>query len=55
VQAASSALELRFNETTDGSAPTLQLARLTPAMNELQLARDAFDALLVRKATRHAQ
>jgi hypothetical protein len=51
VQAASVALEERFKESTDGAAPTLQLARLTAAMNELQAARDALDALLAERST----
>ena len=46
VQAASMALEERFKESTHAAAPTLQLARLTAAMNELQAARDALDSLL---------
>ncbi len=50
VQSAAKALEDRFNEATDGPAPTLPLARLTAAMAELQSARDALDALLARKA-----
>jgi hypothetical protein len=50
VQSASKALEERFNEATDDTPPTLPLARLTAAINELQSARDALDALLVRKS-----
>lgn len=50
VQSASKALEERFNESTDDTPPTLPLARLTAAINELQSARDALDALLVRKS-----
>jgi hypothetical protein len=49
VQAASLALQARFNEANDGAAPTLQLARLTAAMAELQAARDAIERLLIRK------
>jgi hypothetical protein len=49
VQAASMALEARFRELTDGAAPTLQLARLTAAMNDLQAARDALDFLLAER------
>lgn len=51
VQAASKALEGHFNESIDGAAPTLPLARLTAAINELQSARDALDALLAPKQT----
>jgi predicted Zn-dependent protease len=50
VQSASKALEERFNELTEDTPPTLPLARLTAAINELQSARDALDALLVRKS-----
>jgi len=51
VQSASEALEERFNAvTTDGWVPTLPLARLTAAINELQAARDALDRLLARKS-----
>lgn len=50
VQSASKAFEERFNESTDDMPPTLPLARLTAAINELQYARDALDALLVRKS-----
>jgi siderophore synthetase component len=50
VQAASTALEERFKESTHGAAPTLQLARLTAVMNELQAARDALDFLLAERS-----
>jgi hypothetical protein len=48
VQAATVALEAKFNAAGD-EKPTLPLARLTAAMNELQAARDALDALLAAR------
>jgi hypothetical protein len=50
VQAASMALEECFKESTHAAALTLQLARLTAAMNELQAARDALDSLLAERS-----
>ncbi|MFM0324889.1 hypothetical protein [Caballeronia glebae] len=49
VQVASAALEGHFQDTAEGAAPPLMLARLTAATSELQSARDAFDALLADK------
>jgi hypothetical protein len=48
VQAASAALEEHYKGEKEWREPTLQLARLAAAMQELQPARDAFDALLAR-------
>jgi hypothetical protein len=48
VQAATVALEAKFNATGDEKLP-LPLARLTAAMSELQAARDALDALLAAR------
>jgi hypothetical protein len=48
VQAATVALEAKFNAAGD-EKPTLPLARLTAAMHELQVARDALDALLAAR------
>jgi hypothetical protein len=50
VQVASLALEERFKESTHAAAQTLQLARLTAAMNELQAARDARDSRLAKRS-----
>lgn len=50
VQAASMALEERFSAFRETAPPTLPLARLTAAINELQAARDALDQLLARGA-----
>lgn len=55
VQWASMSLEAHFNESGGKSASTLQLARLTAAISELQLARDALDALLAGRASRNLQ
>ncbi len=52
VQAASVALEVYFNEVPSEARPTLQLARLTAAMTELQSARDAVESLLQQKRRR---
>jgi hypothetical protein len=49
VQLASEALEELFIKA-DGSSRTLQLARLTAAIAELQSAREELDALLARKS-----
>jgi transcriptional regulator GlxA family with amidase domain len=45
---ASKTLEQHFHEPTDRTPLTLQLARLTAAINELQSARDALDILPTR-------
>jgi hypothetical protein len=50
VQAASIALEERFSARGETAAPTLPLARLTAAINELQAARDALDQLIARRS-----
>jgi hypothetical protein len=50
VQAASIALEERFSARGEPAPPTLPLARLTAAINELQAARDALDQLLARRS-----
>lgn len=50
VQAASIALQERFNGATDSAMPTLPMARLTAAINELQAARDALNKLLATKS-----
>jgi hypothetical protein len=50
VQAASIALEERFSVFGGVAPPTLPLARLTAAINELQAARDALDHLLARRS-----
>jgi hypothetical protein len=50
VQAASLALEERFSALGETAPPTLPLARLTAAINELQAARDALDQLLARRS-----
>ncbi|MDR5750341.1 MULTISPECIES: hypothetical protein [unclassified Caballeronia] len=50
VQSASKALEERYKVSTDDTPATLPLARLTAAINELQSAQDALDALLFRKS-----
>ncbi|WP_250502324.1 hypothetical protein [Caballeronia sp. AZ7_KS35] len=46
VQSASVALEAHFKKQKAGVAPTLQLARLAAAMQELESARDALDVML---------
>lgn len=51
VQSASLSLEAYFNESGGNAAPTVQLARLTAAISELQSARDALDALLAGRAS----
>ncbi|GJH12637.1 MULTISPECIES: hypothetical protein [Caballeronia] len=50
VQAASVALEERFSAPDETAPPTLPLARLTAAINELQAARDDLDQLLARRS-----
>ncbi|BBU32600.1 hypothetical protein BTHE68_63340 (plasmid) [Burkholderia sp. THE68] len=50
VQAASVALEERFNAPDETALPTLPLARLTAAIDELQAARDDLDQLLARRS-----
>jgi hypothetical protein len=50
VQAASVAPEERFSAPDETTLPTLPLARLTAAINELQAARDALDQLLARRS-----
>lgn len=50
LQSASKAIEQHFHESTYQATPTLQMARLTAAINELQSARDALDALLARRS-----
>ncbi|WP_061173793.1 hypothetical protein [Caballeronia pedi] len=50
VQSASKSLEERFNASSDAATPTVPLARLTAAIKELQVARDALDGLLAKKS-----
>jgi hypothetical protein len=54
VQAASVALEARFSDGASHAPTTLELARFAAAMQELKDARQAFDALISKRATKGA-
>lgn len=49
VQAASQRLEARYSQAPDEQPSVLELARLAAAMQELQEAREAFDALVAKR------
>jgi hypothetical protein len=54
VQAASAALEHRYSQNNAQSAPLLELARFSAAMQELKEAREAFDLIVATNFGRSA-